>query len=200
MEDTGLFDYPLPFSGGIKNSEIPTSMAAILHKHTRHSLNEQSSLLALGMLDGNVSLMDQEQILWTLPLEKNLLTLSKLDITSDGYEEIITCGWDGSTYIIDSEKNIVKFQFPESVMAFNVGYFGMETRNVPCLVYVTFSNTIIVYYRISLSRLAPANLLTVMESKAEHRKTLKELGLLDDDVVDENKFKEMVSDCLYGNK
>lgn len=152
------------------------------------------------MLDGNVSLMDQEQILWTLPLEKNLLTLSKLDITSDGYEEIITCAWDGSTYIIDSEKNIVKFQFPESVMAFNVGYFGMESGNVPCLVYVTFSNTIVVYWKISLPRLAPANLVTFMESKGEHRKTLRKLGLLDDDIIDESKFKEMVSECLYGNK
>lgn len=174
-------------------------MTVISNKHTWHNPDKQSSLLALGMLDGNISLLDREQILWTLPLEKNLLTLSKLDVTSDGYEEIITCAWDGATYIIDSEKNIVYFKFKEDVKAFSTGYFGMDSgKNVPCFVYVTFSNTVVIYWNIHLSRMTHANLLTVMESKEECKRKLKDLGLLDDDTVDEVKFQEMCSRCLHG--
>ena len=39
----------------------------------------------------------------------------------DGTEEVIACSWDGQTYIVNLQKEVVRFHFRENVAAFCAG-------------------------------------------------------------------------------
>ena len=39
----------------------------------------------------------------------------------DGTEEVIVCSWDGQTYIVNLDKDVVRFHFREHVAAFYAG-------------------------------------------------------------------------------
>ena len=39
----------------------------------------------------------------------------------DGVEEVIVCAWDGQTYILNSKRQIARFQFDEPTAAFVAG-------------------------------------------------------------------------------
>ena len=38
-----------------------------------------------------------------------------------GSDEIVVCAWDGMTYIVDQQRNSVRFQFEQNVSAFTAG-------------------------------------------------------------------------------
>ncbi|XP_048590330.1 KICSTOR complex protein ITFG2 [Nematostella vectensis] len=191
-------DFPLPFLRSKQNQGITTTMVTLSPNHSSNRDNDDPELLAIGLLDGDLSVLNQNRILWTLHLEQNIFSLSKLDVTSDGYEEIIACAWDGSTYIIDSDQNIVKFEFRENVLAFGAGHFAVNGANVPCLVYVTFSNTVVIYWNITLSRLTPANLVKVTSDQEETINALEKLGVAEGGHIDKNKFQKLCANILYG--
>jgi hypothetical protein len=62
-----------------------------------------------------------DRALWELQVDHELFALHLLDVNRDGEDEIIACGWDGMTYIIDQAQNMVKFKFEENVAAFCAG-------------------------------------------------------------------------------
>ena len=71
------------------------------------------------------------------------MCLSRLDVTGDGLEEVVTCSWDGQTYIISQDRQAVRFMFEESVSAFTAGLYSLTPgHNSPALVYVGFNNKI----------------------------------------------------------
>ena len=44
-------------------------------------------------------------------------------VQNNGEDEIVVCGWDGMTYIVDQQQNIVRYLFEEAVCAFCAGKF-----------------------------------------------------------------------------
>ncbi|CAB0033938.1 unnamed protein product [Trichogramma brassicae] len=112
-----------------------------------NSLNEESQLwsnsksYAIATLDGTIMLVQDEVILWSMQVDHNISALYPLDVTGDGADEIIACTWDGQTYILDQERNSVRFQFEEPVRAFCAGSYSRDPGcNTPCLVYNNFYN------------------------------------------------------------
>lgn len=86
-----------------------------------------------------------------MQVDHQIFALCRLDVTNDGSDEIIACAWDGQTYILDQQRNSVRFQFEEPVRAFCTGYYNVVQRTpTPCLVYNTFNNK--VRSQITLSR------------------------------------------------
>lgn len=79
-----------------------------------------------------------------IQVDHQTFALSKLDVTGNGNDDIIVCSWDGQTYILDQEKNSVRFQLDEPVQAFCSGYYSITPGEnpVPCLVYMTFWNKV----------------------------------------------------------
>lgn len=77
-------------------------------------------------------------------IDHQVFALTKLDVTGNGSDDIVVCCWDGQTYILDQNKNSVRFHLDEAVQAFDCGYFYLSANkpNVTCLVYVTFKNTV----------------------------------------------------------
>ena len=44
-----------------------------------------------------------------------------LIVQGGGSDEIVVCAWDGMTYIVDQQRNSVRFQFEQNVSAFTAG-------------------------------------------------------------------------------
>lgn len=77
-------------------------------------------------------------------MDHQIFAVNKLDVTGNGKDDIVACSWDGLTYILDQEKNSVRFQFDEPVQSFYSGYYSVESNSAPvtCFVYVTFRDKV----------------------------------------------------------
>ncbi|GFO50621.1 integrin-alpha FG-GAP repeat-containing protein 2-like [Plakobranchus ocellatus] len=151
---------------------------------------------ALATLDGSLLLVENDSILWSLQVDNYLFALSKLDVTGNGKEEVVCCSWNGQTYIVNHSKEIVRYQFPDSVAAFCAGSFSLRDGcNTPCFVYATFNNRIYVYPNIALPRVESTNLLNVMGRLPESRELLGKLNIAEDDV---DSIRRLYHYCLYG--
>lgn len=83
-------------------------------------------------------------LLRAIAVDHQIFALTKLDVTGNGNDDIIACSWDGHTYILDQNKNSVRFQLDDSVQAFECGYYNISVDAPPvtCFVYVTFRNKV----------------------------------------------------------
>lgn len=90
-----------------------------------------------------------------MAVDHQVFALTKLDVTGNNSDDIVACAWDGQTYILDQNKNVVRFQLDEAVQAFDSGYYtlGNDESPVTCLVYVTFKNKVLLYYDIPLKEM-----------------------------------------------
>lgn len=139
-----------------------------------------------------------------MAVDHQVFALTKLDVTGNGADDIVACAWDGQTYILDQNKNVVRFQLDEAVQAFESGYYTLAPEEVPvtCLVYVTFKNKILLYYDVPLKemvlkRFEPdmetlSGLLVTGEGEDAERKREKVKSL------DRVQRKELVEYLLYG--
>jgi hypothetical protein len=110
---------------------------------------------AVATLDGTIMLVQDEVILWAIAVDHQIFALTKLDVTGNGSDDIVVCSWDGQTYILDQDKNCVRFHLDEPVQAFHSGHYNLTVNEqaVTCLVYITFKNSVILYYDIPLTEL-----------------------------------------------
>lgn len=79
-----------------------------------------------------------------IAVDHQIFALTKLDVTGNGTDDIVVCTWDGHTYILDQDKNSVRFQLDESVQAFESGYYTLKSGEKPCtcFAYYTFRNKV----------------------------------------------------------
>ncbi|CAH1257113.1 ITFG2 [Branchiostoma lanceolatum] len=153
-------------------------------------------LYAMCTLDGTLMLGQGEEIVWSLQVDHHLFSLTKLDVTRDGKDEIVACGWDGQTYIMDHLQNMVRFQFDQPVNAFCAGLYAvMPGRNVPCLVYATFHNNITLHFNTTLPCLLPTTLTDVLADKERVTQLLEKLHLQD---ADSGTLQQLYHWCIYG--
>lgn len=139
-----------------------------------------------------------------MAVDHQVFALTKLDVTQNGADDIVACAWDGQTYILDQNKNVVRFQLDEAVQAFESGYYTLNADDSPvtCLVYVTFKNRVLLYYDIPLKEM-------VLKRFEPDLERLSELLVKGDDEKAERKKseirnmdrvqkKELVEYLLYG--
>ena len=128
-------------------------------------------------------------------MDHQLFALSKLDVTGDGREEVVACSWDGQTYIVNQEKQAVRFQFDHSVSAFCAGHFSLKSDpscpSSPSLVYATFHNKIYVYYNVILPRITLSTLTELLEDNQELRKNPEYIK------CSGQPMRELVAKALY---
>nr|XP_002132127.1 KICSTOR complex protein ITFG2 [Ciona intestinalis] len=157
-------------------SQNPTITCQILGDITKSS-SSPAGYFALCTLDGTLKLMEEDKILWSLQVDHQLFALYKLDILGDNREEVIVCAWDGQTYIVDHDRNVVRYQFLDNVQAFCAGSFSIDSKqNRPCFVYSDFHNHVWLYYDVKLPFLKATDLLTFAESDQEMSRLFLQLG------------------------
>ncbi|KAK2141018.1 hypothetical protein LSH36_1181g00001 [Paralvinella palmiformis] len=114
----------------------------------------------------------------------------------DGSEEVVACAWDGHTYLVNLNKEVVRFKFRENVAAFCAGHYAIEKEvNVPCLFYVTFNNRIVVYYKINMPNIANMTLTETMEQQQGLDELLRSFNC---DVSSPSQVSQLYNWCLYG--
>lgn len=115
----------------------------------------EPTLTAVSTQAGTLALVHNANLLWEVSLGQQLFALARLDATGDGADNLVACAWDGATFFVDAERQIVRYQFEEPVCAFTGGsYAASEGENVPTLAYLTFSGRLCLYHHIRLGPLA----------------------------------------------
>lgn len=106
------------------------------------------------------------------------------------------CSWDGKTYIVDEDRNYLRFKFHEAVSAFTAGNYYFDEQHHTCLAYSTFNDNIILFYDVILDHIRPLYLLEEILHNKEHQNLLakledlaKKLNLLDSDGQEESQYK-----------
>eukprot|EP00118_Oscarella_pearsei_P016277 m.154099 g.154099 ORF g.154099 m.154099 type:complete len:448 (+) comp38632_c0_seq2:116-1459(+) len=173
---------------GSSASRVATEVLGCIHSHIE---NEDESLTALSTLDGSLQLYCGQKLLWELRVNHQLFSLAKLDITRDGNDEVVTCAWDGRVYIVDSERNVVTYQFEENVAAFAAGNYCIDGSDEPCMVFATFSNRLFIYYDVVLPSIKATSFDIMPLIEDSELLSGIEKGLLTP--------KKLVSWCIYGD-
>lgn len=181
-----------------RNANISTEIIANVSKgdeKTQISDHLGSDRFAMCTLDGTLMLIEEDQILWSLLVDHQLFAITKLDIMCDGHDEVVSCALDGETYIVDHNRQSVRFHFEESVCAFAAGLYSMDgITNPPCLVYGTFNNKIFIYWNVRLPRISSLTLLDVIRDREEFKEKLKEEGIQDNN---QEGMRKIVQYYLY---
>ncbi|ELU16416.1 hypothetical protein CAPTEDRAFT_227809 [Capitella teleta] len=190
-----LMYHPLG-SARARNPGVTTEIVGSISRRKRGEESSVPNFSAICTLDGTLTLVDDDKILWSVYVDHQLFSLAKLDITGDGTEEVVACSWDGQTYMLNLDKDVVRFHFRENVAAFCAGYYGMGSGNdVPCLIYATFNNRLIVYHNIEMYRIASTNLLKSMDREGE---VLDLMNVLNCDASNPAQVRQFYKWCLYG--
>ncbi|XP_017754038.1 PREDICTED: integrin-alpha FG-GAP repeat-containing protein 2-like isoform X2 [Eufriesea mexicana] len=159
----------------------------------------QGKPYALATLDGTIMLVKDEVILWSMQVDHQIFALCRLDVTGDGSDEIVACAWDGQTYILDQQRNSVRFQFEEPVRAFCTGDYNVTPGfPTPCLVYNSFNNKIFLYYDVILPSMVTKPFNPIEELDSEEKKILDNLLGNCTDAERQQKIQELTECLLYG--
>lgn len=97
---------------------------------------------------------------------------------STNAQYFVVCAWNGKTYIIDEERNYLRFKFDEAVSAFTAGNYHFNGCDHPSLVYATFNNQIVLYYDVILDEIRPMYLLKELKDNPDHRELYEQLMTL----------------------
>jgi len=154
---------------------------------------KEPGYFALCTLDGTIKLMEECTILWSVQVDHQLFAMAKLDVLGDSREEVIVCAWDGQTYILDHDRNVVRYHFHKNVQSFCAGKFSYDgAENFPSLAYADFTGKIYLYYDVRLPFLTASDLTTEAENCQEITEIFRKLR-----VTDEKGKKEILKYVLY---
>lgn len=181
-----------------RNANISTEIVANVSKGDESkqiSDHLESDRFAMCTLDGTLMLIEEDRILWSLLVDHQLFAITKLDIMCDGHDEVVSCALDGETYIVDHNRQSVRFHFEESVCAFTAGLYSMDGEtNPPCLVYGTFNNKIYIYWNVCLPGISSLTLLDVLKKNKNFQEKLKAEGI---EVNDQEGMRQIVQHYMY---
>lgn len=86
-------------------------------------------------------------------MEQELFSISKLSLEDSGPDYIVTCSWNGDTFIVDQKSQIAAtFQLGETVSAFCSGMYTVKsnTKPVSCFVFITMSRKVNLFFYSSI--------------------------------------------------
>ena len=84
-----------------------------------------------------------------------------MDINSDGQDEIVLAAWNGQTYVVTQELEVMEFAFEDVISTFACGLYTVDEHTntkgelvpkatVPVFVYVTFNHQIYIYHQLKV--------------------------------------------------
>lgn len=156
--------------GGIAAS-LPSSLEPTEDAQPLPQPSHTPELFASCTSAGLLTLGTTSAVKWELQIDGQLFALCKLQCTNRDAEEVVACAWDGLTCIVDMQGNVVRFDLGQEVCGFIAGMYAVEPgENVPCLIYVTLTESeinpskILVYHDVKLNTVAPPPSLVTMLS------------------------------------
>ncbi|XP_041366472.1 KICSTOR complex protein ITFG2-like isoform X2 [Gigantopelta aegis] len=190
-----LIYHPLG-SSRARNKDVSTIIIGGISRDKKDKSEPSSTYYALATLDGTLSLVESDKILWSLQVDHQLFSMHKMDVTGNGKEEVVCCSWDGQIYIVNHSKEVVRYHFEENVAGFTAGHYCLTSEgDVPCFIFATFHNRIFIYYNISLPQVESINLLQVINKREEMQHVLTKLNI---DPQNKESLRRFYQWCLYG--
>lgn len=178
------------------------------------SLQVDHQLFALAVIDQNKDTLDYDHPV--LPQSESSCTIvPNLDSTNSRShiddirnkpaktkhsQYFVACAWNGKTYIIDEERNYLRFKFDEAVSAFTAGNYYFDGSNHASLVYATFNNQIILYFDVILDYIQPIYLLNELTKNPDNENLLEKIESLprrESDGSDGTEVYNSLRDILY---
>uniref|UniRef100_A0A6G1SIA3 Integrin-alpha FG-GAP repeat-containing protein 2 n=1 Tax=Aceria tosichella TaxID=561515 RepID=A0A6G1SIA3_9ACAR len=170
------------------------------------SLQVDHQLFALAVLESSRppkprGLPQSESTCTIVPSLEYQQSESNVSSTEQKSQYFVACAWNGKTYIIDEERNYLRFKFDEAVSAFTAGNYYFDDSHHACLVYATFNNQIILYYDVLLDSIRPIYLLDEIMNNIEYEDLLGDLHELADklglpDGLDEQQQQQTAGDSV----
>lgn len=172
------------------------------------SLQVDHQLFALAALEINnttrsKSSIPQSDSSCTIVSNLDLNVKIRKELPNDSTSQyFVVCAWNGKTYIIDEERNYLRFKFEEAVSAFTAGNYYFDGVEHSSLVYATFNNQIILYYDVILDHIRPIYLLDEVINNPEHEELLTNLKKISADIYNcdnptTTTIYNLLNDILY---
>ncbi|CAJ0900820.1 4242_t:CDS:10 [Entrophospora sp. SA101] len=116
---------------------------------------KKTDVIALITMDGKFGLYDLKSSSMKhieLQVTHKIFGISAINLrrrNQNPDDIFVACAWNGNTYIIDQDFNVVRFEFDRRVCAFAAGKYAIKQGiNIPCFMYIDFENQITVYYNL----------------------------------------------------
>nr|CAG8528593.1 5293_t:CDS:2 [Entrophospora candida] len=116
---------------------------------------KKTDVIALITMDGKFGLYDLKSSSMKhieLQVTHKIFGISAINLrrrNQNPDDVFVACAWNGNTYIIDQDFNVVRFEFDRRVCAFAAGKYAIKQGiNIPCFMYIDFENQITVYYNL----------------------------------------------------
>lgn len=186
---------PLSSRTRLQNPSVTCQIIGDIRKSSSTDLNGQKEpgYFALCTLDGTIKLMEECTILWSVQVDHQLFAVAKMDVLGDNREEVIVCAWDGQTYILDHDRNVVRYNFHKNVQSFCAGKFSYDgINNFPSMAYADCNCHIYLYYDVRLPFLHASDLTTEAEKDKEAQEMFERFN-----IKTKQEKKEFLRYCLY---
>ncbi|CAB4389616.1 unnamed protein product [Rhizophagus irregularis] len=203
---------PTQVSGDQSGEEF-TEVSTEIVKGTKFKNGKCVDVLALITMDGKFTLYDLQNSSMShheLQGTHKLFGMASIDLCindesldkkilndsekSKKYNNVfVVCAWNGCTYVIDHDFNVVKFEFEGRVCAFAAGQYAITPgHNVNCFLYVDFEDQITVYYNLRINTKPVTNFMEIMRDQFD-----KFDELLKDRVQDYDQEKAALSNGSF---
>ncbi|CAG8484124.1 19003_t:CDS:10 [Dentiscutata erythropus] len=173
---------PTQTSNDLQCPDETTEVSTEIAKGLKWKNGKNSDVIALVTMDGNFTFFDLQTSTMSrheLQVTHKLFGVAAIDFTCDeteiplnerGDDVFVACTWNGNTYIIDLDFNMVKFEFEGRVCAFAAGKYAVTPGcNIPCFIYVDFEDHITVYHNLLIDTKPVRNFVELMNDQVDQQ-------------------------------
>ncbi|CAG8599016.1 5147_t:CDS:10 [Diversispora eburnea] len=178
--------FPTQFPNDISHSDDLIEVSTEIVSGIKWENEKCSDIVALVTMDGKFTFFDlqtSKPIRHELQVTHKLFGMASMDLYSENDSEqniddelssnkrndvFVACAWDGHTYVIDYDFNVVRFEFEGRVCAFAAGQYALtKGHNVPCFMYVDFEDHITVYHNLHINTKPVTNFIEIMRDQID---------------------------------
>ncbi|CAG8529988.1 22369_t:CDS:10 [Cetraspora pellucida] len=169
---------PTQMSNDLQCPDELTEVSTEVAKGIKWKNGKSYDVIVLITMDGNFTFFDFQTSTMSrheLQVTHKLFGITAINFFCDESEILpkgqdddvfVACTWNGNTYIIDRDFNVVKFEFEGRVCAFAAGQYAVVPGcNVPCFIYVDFEDHITVYHNLRVNTKPVQNFMEVMNDQ-----------------------------------
>ncbi|CAI2181779.1 19126_t:CDS:10 [Funneliformis geosporum] len=173
--------FPTQVSDNPESCDELTEVSTEIVSGIRFKNGERLDVVAIITMDGKFTLYDLQNSSMRhheLRVTHKLFGMAAMNLCINGDKKcldepeklgddiFVTCAWNGNTYMIDHDFNVVKFEFETRVCAFAAGQYAIAPgHNVNCFMYVDFEDRITVYYNLRINTKPVTNFTEIMNGQ-----------------------------------
>ncbi|KAA0195369.1 hypothetical protein HAZT_HAZT010094 [Hyalella azteca] len=110
--------------------------------------------------------------------------------------KIVACSPDGTTSILEvTDGRCATFMFHDNVACCTSGFYGYQGKQVPCIVYVGYSDQVLIYHDVSTALLDKPKLMDELRGNILYVEALRQLGI---EIENKEHVRQLNRYLMYG--